>query len=333
MTGEIIAKYDMAKQEYLDRLTWNGVSKTTQKNYETSLRLFGDFLRETDADDIYEAVEAWKESMLHKGNLGSTVNSRLTDLGIFFGKASKKSFPKKLRFTDNHVEDVEPVKVAKRPYDETLTDDQVKMLYRNEPYRGARLWARTYAAVMILVNEKLRNSEVTSLTLADVDFRYHELTVRHGKGDKFRVVDMCRLTETAIHAYLESGIRPANLSDDDFLFGSMRGGKWSNFSSQGLSSLVEHHVKEVCGVSGVRTHALRHIGSRVCLNAGTSLEELQGALGHSSKVTTEIYAGRIMQRRRRESAQSVLAARDEEARRNQTILDAQQLCIAIRKQA
>lgn len=333
MTNDITTKYEQAAREYLDRLEWNGLSAATRANYETSLRLFGDFLRETDAEDIYEAVEAWKESMLRRGNLGSTVNSRLTDLGIFFGKASKKSFPKNLRFPDNPVEDVEPVKVVKRPYDETLTDEQVKKLYVNKPYTGARLWARTYALVMVLINEKLRNSELRFLTFADVDFLHREIAVRHGKGDKFRVVDMTDLTAEALTAYLESGIRPAYLSEDDFLFGSLQGGKWAQMSRQGVSSLVERHIEAVCGTSGCRSHALRHIGSRVCLNAGTSLEELQGALGHSSKVTTEIYAGRVMQRRRRESAQDVLSFRDEQAEKLHRKNEAGQMEIRLVKQA
>lgn len=321
MTNDIITKYDAATREYLDRLTWNGIAATTQENYAGTLRLFGDFLRETDADDLYEAVEAWKETMLRNGNSAATVNQRLTTLNIFFGKATKRSFPKHLRYADNPVEDVELIKTAKRPYDETLSDADVIKLYENRPYPGARLWARTYAIIQILINEKLRNSELTALTLSDVDFRYHEITVRHGKGNKYRVVDMTPLTETAIHAYLESDIRPAYLSDTDLLFGSIQGGRWSRMSRQGLSKLVAHHIEQVCGCDGVRSHALRHVGSRVCLNAGTSLEELQGQLGHSSKVVTELYAGRLMARRRRESAQSVLAARDAAAKRNQEMLD------------
>ena len=63
MTNEIVTKYLAATKEYLDRLEWNGLSPKTIENYETTLRLFGDFLAETDADDLYEAVEAWKEAM------------------------------------------------------------------------------------------------------------------------------------------------------------------------------------------------------------------------------------------------------------------------------
>lgn len=317
-----IEKYEAAVQEYLDRLEWQNLSPRTVENYTRVLRQFGAFLRESGETDLCDAIEAWKVSLMRSTHAPATVNQYLTDLGIFFEKASRRSFPKALRFAENPAADVEPVKVTKRPYAETLTDDQIKALYRNAPYKGARLWERTYAVIMVLLNEKIRNSELCDLRLSDLDFRYHELTVRHGKGDKQRVVDLCALTETAILAYLGSGLCPDYLSDDDFLFGVFDGGKWSKMSRQGLSKLVEHHVASVCGVEGVRSHALRHVGSRLCLNAGTSLEELQGQLGHVQISTTMIYSGRLQQRRRRESAQEVLAARDAAAAENRLRLDA-----------
>lgn len=336
-----LEQYALATEEYLTRLRFRNLQATTMRNYETTLRLFGDFLRESAIADLYEAVELWKESMLRSGNKPSTVNQRLTTLKIFFGKATKRSFPSDLRFSENPVDTDENIKEPKRPYEEILTDDQVKLLYRNDPYHGARLWARTYAIVNIFLNEKIRNAELLDLTLADIDFEHHEITVQNGKGRKFRVVDMCPLTETAIMLYLDSEIRPI-CSDDAPLFGTTAAHEfgataneesWHRGTTQWVSNLVEHHVREICGVANVRSHDLRHIGSRVCLNAGTSLEELQGQLGHSSMNTTQIYSSRLLARRRRESAQSVFAARDEEARRNKAILDARQIGITLRKQA
>lgn len=327
-----LEKYNNAVEEYLARLRFRNLQPTTLRNYEVGLRLFGDFLRESQINDLYDAVEAWKENMLASGNKPSTVNQKLNTIKIFFDKATRRSFPEELRFSENPVDTEGKVKEPKRPYEEILTDEQVKELYINLPYNGAKLWARTYAIVQVFLNEKLRNSELLDLELSDIDFEHHEITVRNGKGRKFRVVDMCPLTETAILLYLQSGIRPI-CSDDAPLFGTTAShefgngsscGKWHRGTSQWVSNIVEHHIKAICGVANVRSHDLRHIGSRVCLNAGASLEELQCELGHSSKVTTEIYAGRLQQRRRRESAQSVIAAREEATKYNQSLLLAKQ---------
>lgn len=309
-------KYSKATNEYLERLAWQNLAETTIENYRATLTAFGEHLNGLPDDvDIYEAVESWKEAMLSRGNAPSTVCIRLTELGCFFTKACKRSFPKEYRYGENPVEEVEFPKVVKTPYGEVLTDEQIMRLYENKPYKGARNWAKTYAIVMLLLNEKIRNSELRELKLSDVDMIHHELAI-HGKGRKFRVVDLSAISETAIALYLESGLRPSNLSDDDYLFGNTRSGAWSKGTRQGLSDLVRFHVASVCGCDGARSHAMRHVGARICLNAGASMEELQAELGHSAMSTTAIYSGRLMQRRRRESAQAVLAARDAAAKQN-----------------
>lgn len=317
-------KYAAATAEYLRRMRFNNLSPKTLKNYEQVLSIFGAFLSEQpDADDLYACVERWRDAMTEQGSAVSTVRQYLTTLKIFFEKSSKRSFPAALRYTENPVdEDLFP-KQVKRPYDEILTDEQVMQLYRNvPPPHFGPTWARNFAMIQLCMNEKIRNAELLDLRLSDLDFIHHELTVQNGKGRKFRVVDMTDLTEQAIRQYLDSGIRPDYLSDDDFLFGTTaahergavnsRSGaeKWHRGTTGFLSQAIERTVKAVTGVPSVRSHDLRHVGARVCLNAGQSMEELQGQLGHSSITTTEIYANKLLQRRRRESAKAVLAARD-----------------------
>lgn len=320
-------KFDKAVEEYMRRLSYNNLSPCTMRNYMSVLNSFSLFLDGRDENsDLYEVVEDWRDSMMDGGSQPSTVRQKLTTLKIFFDKATKRSFPSKLRFSENPVDDDFMPKLVKRPYDEILSDEQVVLLYQNKaPQRFGATWARNYAMVQLCLNEKIRNAELLDLRLSDLDFLHHELIVQNGKGRKQRVVDMSELTEQAIEQYLNSGMRPANLSDDDFLFGTTAAHEagnlntienaepWHRGTGQWLSSVIERTVKAVTGVSDVRSHDLRHIGSRVCLNAGQSMEELQGQLGHSQITTTAIYADKLLQRRRRESAKAVLAARDSAA--------------------
>lgn len=330
-----LKQYRAAVAEYLTRLQFQNLQPTTLRNYSRALRLFGDFLAQnTGTTDLCEAVEAWKQSLLLQGAQPSTVNQYLTEISIFFDKASKRSFPKELRFPENPVREVEAVKEIKRPYSEILTDTQIKLLYRNEPPAAQfkPTWARNWAMVMLLLNEKIRNAELLDLRLSDVDALHHELTVRNGKGRKLRCIDLCPLTEAAISLYLESGLRPAYLSPEDYLFGTTAAHeksagrtagaeKWHRGTTAWVSGIVERTVKAVTGVESVRSHDLRHVGSRVCLNAGESIEQLQGELGHSQLATTQIYSGRLQQRRRRESAQAVLQARNAAAEQTRQFLD------------
>lgn len=317
-----VEKYNAAVEEYVARLAYRNLQPTTIANYAGVLKQFGNFLTESGVSDLYEAVESWKETMLRNGRKESTVRQMMTSLQIFFGKTMKRSFPAELRYTENPVDMDEAPKQIVRPYDELLTDEQVVQLYKNEPPRGfpCAVWPRNYAILMLLLNEKIRNSELLSLALSDIDMAHHEIVVRNGKGRKQRTLDLCPLSEQAIVQYLNSGIRPAALSDDDYLFGTTAahemgtrndgGEAWHRGTRQWLSEIVRRLVLAKTGVDDIRSHDLRHVGSRIALNAGATVEELQGELGHSSVAIVERYSGRLQQRRRRESAKVVLSARD-----------------------
>lgn len=317
--------YELAVAEYLRRIRLNNLSPQTIENYERVLSRFSAFVAEQETDDVYEIVEAWRDAMLESGTAPSSVRQYLVTLKIFFEKAGKRSFPADIRFSENPVDEDMFPKIVKRPYDEILSDEQVMMLCKNEAPPHFANWERNFAMIQILTNEKIRNAELLELRLSDLDFAHHELTVESGKGRKFRVVDITPLSEEAIRQYLDSGIRPAYLKDDDYLFGttaahekgavSTRNGAepWHRGTTTWLSNVVERTVRAITGTGGVRSHDLRHIGSRICLNAGQSMEEIQGQLGHSSITTTAIYANRLLQRRRRDSAKAILAARDEAA--------------------
>lgn len=320
---ELYEQYEQAVEEYLRRSAIRNLSPQTVRNYRKALERFGAHLKKQSGEqDLYTIVESWRDDMLCSGVRESSVRQYLITLKIFFEKACKRSFPSALRFSENPVDDDMFPKVVKRPYDEILTDDQVISLYRNEAPQHFPMWPRNYAMLMLCLNEKIRNAELLDLRLSDLDFAHHELTVENGKGRKFRVVDMTELTEQAIRQYLNSGVRPAYLADDDYLFGTTaaheqgavnaRSGaeKWHRGTTNWLSNVIERTVFAVTGVHDVRSHDLRHVGARVCLNAGQSLEELQGQLGHASITTTQIYSNKLLQRRRRESAKAVLAARD-----------------------
>lgn len=314
--------------EYFRRLTMENLTPATLRNYRNVVQSFTEFVGETEQTDEYVAVVAWKTRLFENGLSPASIKQYLVVLEGFFTAVAHRSYPQEIRFGENPIDKTLLPKVPERPYPVVLTDDQVKTLYRNEPptpnYKP--MWAMTWAMLMLLLNEKIRVSELTELRLSDLDFRDHILTVRSGKGRKFRECDFTDLSELAVEQYLNSGLRPACLSDDDYLFGNTaakvkgkiedRNGaeKWHKFSTSGVSDKVERVVKAITGVEKCRAHDLRKTGSRICLNAGQSIELLQGQLGHAQISTTQIYTSRMGSRRGRDSAKSVLAARDEAAK-------------------
>lgn len=320
-------KLTAAATEYFRRVEMENLQPSTMRNYKNVIQSFTEFVLETEQTDEFVAVAAWKTKLFKNGLAPTSIKQYLVTLETFFTAAAHRSFPQEIRFGENPIDKSMLPKLPERPYPIALTDDQVKLLYKNEPptpnYRP--MWPMTWAILMILLNEKIRVSELVELRLSDLDYKDHILTIRSGKGRKYREVDFSDLSELAVELYLDSGLRPSALSDDDYLFGNTaarekgavtrRSGaeRWHKFSTAGVSAKVERTVEAITGVSDVRAHDLRKTGSRICLNAGQSIEELQGQLGHSAISTTQIYTSRMGSRKGRDSAKAVLAARDEAA--------------------
>ena len=235
--------------EYFRRLTMENLTPATLRNYRNVVQSFTEFVGETEQTDEYVAVVAWKTRLFENGLSPASIKQYLVVLEGFFTAAAHRSYPQEIRFGENPIDKTLLPKVPERPYPVVLTDEQVKMLYRNEPptpnYKP--MWAMTWAMLMLLLNEKIRVSELTELRMSDLDFHDHILTVRSGKGRKFRECDFTELSELAVEQYLNSGLRPFCLSDDDYLFGNTsakvkgkienRNGaeKWHKFSTSGVS--------------------------------------------------------------------------------------------------
>lgn len=327
--------YDRAASDYLSELKGTGMSEKTIQNYGNAIRYFRDFCEancETDEPKATD-VRAWRDSMMESGTSKTSIHQYMVRLNCFFEFACSDDITGECYFSANPVlkrlmpnlkgEDT-------KPYDKILSTDDLKKLWVNRKCGSDKMWARNYAIITLLLDGKIRNAELLELRLSDVHFateeeNWNDILVRHGKGNKYRYVDLSEISVSALKLYLASGIRPDDLSDDDYLFGTTAekafggtksGFDWHKGSSQWLSKTVEKHVRKVTGKSGFRTHSMRHNGAIMELNNGVSLERIQQELGHSSVATTEIYAGRLRSKRNAVDMSSVYAVRDEWAERN-----------------
>lgn len=340
--NEVLERYDKAVAFYLHEMKMQNKSENTMILYTKELKYFRDFFESTHAGDEevkdpgYLDFQMWRDSMNENGLSLCTMNRYMADVRSFFSFVSDPGLGE-MRFYENNQfsSRIIPsnIRAEKRPYDEILSDDDVVKLWDNTPKKGkgikTRNWPRNYAIVMLLLTTEIRNKELLDLRLSDLDFEYGEIQVQHGKGDKYRCVDMPEMAQTAVKLYLQSGTRPSGLSDDDYLFGTTsaqefgtneRNGQWKRGTHQWLRDLVKRHVRLVTGVEEVGTHDLRHVGARLDLHNGVSPIELQYKLGHSNFHTTQIYCGKLKQSRKRASAERVYQERDIQTARNKRMV-------------
>lgn len=333
-------KYLDASEFYLRTLEESGASKRTMEEYSTIIEGFRQFWEDritqdhkVQEDPDVSDIIAWKSDLVRRGLSNHTIRHQLSALSRLFDFTSDPELGEYRFYESNPVirrllPDIR--KDLARPYDMILTGEEVALLWDSTPSKKRRYshyWARNYAIVILLLSTGLRNAELLNLRPRDISWEYEEIAVEHGKGNKFRMVDFPVIAQTAVRMYLNSGLRPAHLTDDDYLFGTQNGkvksGKapldpnsWQLGSRQWLSSVVERHVEAVTGVKNVRSHDLRHIAARLDLNNGMPIEELQSKLGHSGIKTTQVYSGKILARRKRLADIAAYAERDTQARKN-----------------
>ena len=107
------------------------------------------------------------------------------------------------------------------------------------------------------------------------------MTVRGGKGNKFRQVPLNVDARKAIQAYLEK--RP-EVGGDYFSVGQ-RGGP---LRPSGIYYLVRRYAYHA-RLEEVTPHTLRHTFGKNLVDAGVSLDRVAQLLGHESVDTTRIY--------------------------------------------
>ena len=135
---------------------------------------------------------------------------------------------------------------------------------------------RDYAIVTILAYAGLRISECLELRMGDISLAAREITVRHGKGDKMRVVYFGDKVVNAVREYLRN--RPK--TENPYLF-----------PGRGDSHLTRSQVNRIFNAhsASITPHTLRHFFCSNALENGYSIGELANQAGHSNVHTTLLY--------------------------------------------
>lgn len=186
---------------------------------------------------------------------------------------------------------VRPKKAPARAM-EYLSVEEVEALLE----AAGRKSLRHHAMLRLLYDSGARVQELADLNVCDVmlESRKHKgfsvVTLR-GKGRKVRVVPLMPQTTEVLKAYLKrfhKGTEP----DDPLFYNN----SFEHLNRDGVAYVLNKYVEEVRLASPqmikthVTPHTLRHSKATHLYQAGVPLKEVSLFLGHSSVVTTEIYA-------------------------------------------
>lgn len=289
------------------------LSEKTNRAYAYDLGQFSDFMQNKDLEKITTAdINKYLDYLDNEQKLkDSTIRRKIMTLKAFFryfgdkGLVSKtplegvdhkykmtKSLPKILnaqdmmRLLDFVAEDVKRLEKELRPG----CGRKVKLHYENA--------IRDRAIIELLFSTAMRIGELSELNLDDIDVETRIVYIK-GKGNRDRTLVLGNDSVIeSVKDYLK--IRKNLQGDPKALFLNRFGGRLSIFA---IENLFER-IRKAAGIRRRLTpHALRHTMATMLLNNGMDIQQVQNVLGHSSKVTTQIYQ-EIAPRRQRK----VLAA-------------------------
>lgn len=164
-----------------------------------------------------------------------------------------------------------------------------QQLYRKRNSRFGRnqsrdLVIRDVALFELLFSSGMRVSEISNLRVATVDLERGAVLVR-GKGNKERFIPICdQEVRSALLAYVAN--LPTSRADNAYFFANRFGRR---LSEQSIRMALKRHAK-AAGLERITPHVFRHTVATMLLEQGVDLRFIQTFLGHSSIVTTTIYA-------------------------------------------
>lgn len=260
---------DGLAEMHLRQMTARGLSPLTVACRRNVLRRLGDYLGAPAMGASTGQLEAYL-SFRRKGKGGrilspNTLRNELAHLRAYFSWLKRHDYRH-----DDPTERIDPprqMKPAVQPADDDAIADAL-----------SRADADDEAMLALAAFAGLRASEVAALNWADVDLRRSTITVRRGKGGKYRVVGASDAVKAALEALPHRhGVVIRRRDGRD---GPNAPWQISKRASRLLGGRAE----------GYTLHQLRHRFATAAYAGTHDLRAVQEALGHSSPTVTAIYA-------------------------------------------
>jgi len=282
-------------EQFLEHLRYErNVSAHTLRNYASDLEQFVDHIAPADPksgarkfpelkDVDHLTIREWLAELHSAQKKKASIARKLAALRTFFQflvrEGLLESNPAKLVST--------PRQEKKLPKHLSI-EEAIKFI--ETPDINTDLGKRDRAMLELMYATGVRVAELTTLNLADIDFR-NQLVRVTGKRRKQRIVPFGDPAASAIRDYLKVRDKfllnsPISERDDEALFLNYQG---TRITTRSVGRMVEKYIKICAGVHRISPHALRHSFATHLLDSGADLRDIQELLGHARLSTTQVY--------------------------------------------
>ncbi|MBK9729612.1 MAG: tyrosine-type recombinase/integrase [Saprospiraceae bacterium] len=248
---------------YLEQLRY---SSSTVKTYKNALFVFLNSMNKNPAEIQNVDLEIFnQEYILKQGYSVSYQNQVVNALKLYFEKYQNKLLD------INQLE--RPRKSSRLP--KVIDKKQVEQLLKTIANKKHQM------ALSLIYSLGLRAGELINLKIKDINGNQKTVTIRHGKGDKDRVVPISEKMLIFLRNYYKIYKPKIYLIEGQF--------EGMPYSIRSLALVFRAQSERILGPNNFTLHSLRHSFATHNLEAGVDLRYIQELLGHKSSKTTEIY--------------------------------------------
>jgi integrase/recombinase XerC len=282
-------------EQFLEHLRYErNVSAHTLRNYASDLEQFVDHLAPADPKsgarkfpDLknvdHLTIREWLAELHSAQKKKASIARKLAALRTFFQFLVREG-----------LLESNPAKLVSTPRQEKklpkLLSIEEAIKFIETPDIQTDLGKRDRAMLELMYATGVRVAELTTLNLADIDFR-NQLVRVTGKRRKQRIVPFGDPAASAIRDYLKVRDKfllnsPISERDDEALFLNYQG---TRITTRSVGRMVEKYIKICAGIHRISPHALRHSFATHLLDSGADLRDIQELLGHARLSTTQVY--------------------------------------------
>ena len=228
----------------------------------------------------------WLQSERHCCN--STRNARLAALRSFFSYLQYRN-PVSMHEWQRILSI--PVKRTENPAMTYITLDGIKLLLK-QPDQSTPKGKRNLAMLSLMYDSGARVQEIIDLMPSSINFN-RPYTIRiTGKGNKKRIVPLMEDQVELLKEYMRSNRLLEPYASTYPLFSNAR---FEKLTRMGVTYILKKYAdmakeEDPSLIPNVTPHVLRHSKAMHLLQSGVNLVYIRDFLGHTSVLTTEIYA-------------------------------------------
>jgi len=264
-------------------------SERTIEAYANVVKLFDIYLQAHGIKNVKkigrDIVSKYQIDLTTKNRYTKTNLSVVTQIGRMVGLISYFKFLYGSGIINmNPISHIELPRVPRRPPANYMTFKEVLTLLKAVDGTDY-LSVRDRAILELLCSVGLRNTELRTLKITDVDFNNNLIKI-YGKGGKERIIPIGNVALDYLQEYINRS-RPFMIKNDaETLFLSHRG---KRLSIDSLPDIINKYRGKTNITKRIGAHTFRHTFATHLLLKGIDLRSLQELLGHNSIETTQIY--------------------------------------------